>query len=93
MVIYNEINASGEFAHHFILKLYRWDDKAVALLMPVTNIPQKSVDIYMLRPSDCDLVVVVFWSRMGSPLVMDEREFLSGTHYEYSEALFKTGQF
>ena len=85
--VIDEINASGEFARHFILKLYRWDDQAVALPMPVTAIPQKSVDIYMIRPSACDLTVVLFWSRMGSPLVMDEREYLSGTHYEYSEAL------
>ncbi len=85
--VIDEINASGEFAHHFILKLYRWDDKSVVLPMPVTAIPQKSVDIYMLRPSACDLTVVLFWSRMGSPLVMDAREYLSGTHYEYSEAL------
>ncbi|MBK9750840.1 MAG: SUMF1/EgtB/PvdO family nonheme iron enzyme [Chloroflexi bacterium] len=82
-----DINASGEFAHHFILKLFRWDDKSVVLPMPVTEIPQKSVDIYMIRPSACDVAVVLFWSRMGSPLVMDEREYLSGTHYEYSEAL------
>ena len=85
--VIEEINASGEFDHHFILKLYRWDDKAVVLPMSVTDIPQASVDIYMLRPSACDLVAVLFWSRMGSPLVMDEREYLSGTHYEYSEAL------
>lgn len=85
--VIDEINDSGEFAHHFILKLYRWDDRAVVLPMPVTAIPQKSVDIYMIRPSECDLTVVLFWSRMGSPLVMDEREYLSGTHYEYSEAL------
>jgi formylglycine-generating enzyme required for sulfatase activity len=85
--VVDEINASGEFAHHFILKLHRWDDRSVVLPMPVTAIPQKSVDIYMIRPSACDLTVVLFWSRMGSPLVMDEREYLSGTHYEYSEAL------
>ncbi|MDX2161397.1 MAG: SUMF1/EgtB/PvdO family nonheme iron enzyme [bacterium] len=85
--VIDEINANGEFAHHFILKLYRWDDRAVVLPMPVTAIPQKSVDIYMIRPSECDLTVVLFWSRMGSPLVMDAREYLSGTHYEYSEAL------
>ena len=85
--VIDEINASGEFGHHFILKLYRWDDKAVVLPMPVTTIPQKSVDIYMIRPSECDLAVVLFWSRMGSPLVMDVREYLSGTHYEYFEAL------
>lgn len=85
--VITEINATGEFSHKFILKLSRWDDKSVVLPMPVTEIPQKSVDIYMTRPSECDLVVVLFWARMGSPLVMDEREYLSGTHYEYSEAL------
>jgi Novel STAND NTPase 1 len=86
-VIIQEINESGEFSHHFLLKLFRWDDKTVVLPMPVTDIPQKSVDIYMTLPSQCDLTIVVLWSRMGSPLVMDEREYLSGTHYEYSEAL------
>nr|MCU0482209.1 hypothetical protein [Anaerolineae bacterium] len=86
--VVDEINASGEFNDMFAsIKLYRWDDPKVALPMPANNIPQQSVDIYMTRPSACDLVVVIFWSRMGSPLVMDEREYLSGTHYEYSEAL------
>lgn len=86
-VVIREINDSGEFSNHFLLKLFRWDDRTVVLPMPVTDIPQKSVDVYMLRPSECDLVAVLFWTRMGSPLVMDEREYLSGTHYEYSEAL------
>ncbi len=85
--VVDEINATGEFGHHFILKLYRWDDPTVVLPMPATNTPQESVDIYMLRPSECHLVVVLFWSRMGSPLTMDQREYLSGTHYEYLEAL------
>jgi len=85
--VIHEINESGEFAHHFHLKLYRWDDKKTVIPMAVTDIPQKSVDVYMTRPSACDLVLCIFWSRMGSPLVMDEREYLSGTHYEYSEAL------
>jgi formylglycine-generating enzyme required for sulfatase activity len=85
--VIDEISGSHEFEHHYILKLYRWDDKTVVLPMPVSSTPQKSVDLYMLRPSECDLVVVLFWSRMGSPLVMDTREYLSGTHYEYSEAL------
>ncbi|MCK6581387.1 MAG: hypothetical protein L6Q98_25125 [Anaerolineae bacterium] len=79
--VIDEINAGGEFAHHFILKLYRWDDRTVVLPMPVTAIPQKSVDIYMIRPSECDLTVVLFWSRMGSPLVMDTREYLMGKRF------------
>lgn len=85
--VIQELNDSGEFGHHFHLKLFRWDDKAVVLPMPVTDIPQKAVDVYMTLPSACDLVVVLFWARMGTPLVMDERDYLSGTHYEYSEAL------
>jgi len=86
--VVDEINASREFKDMFTsIELYRWDDPNVVLPMPVTDIPQKSVDIYMTRPSSCDLVIVIFWSRMGSPLKMDEREYLSGTHYEYSEAL------
>lgn len=85
--VIQELNYSGEFSHHFHLRLFRWDDKAVVLPMPVTDIPQKSVNIYMTRPSDCDLVVVLFWARMGTSLAMDERDYLSGTHYEYSEAL------
>ena len=87
-IVVDEINASGEFKDMFtLIELYRWDNPQVVLPMPVTDIPQQSVDIYMTRPSACDLVVVVFWSRMGSPLVMDSREYLSGTHYEYQEAL------
>jgi len=84
--VVKDINSSGEFTRHFTLRLYRWDDKNIVIPMPVTNTPQKSVDVYMTRPSACDLTVVIFWSRMGSPLVMDEREYLSGTHYEYSDA-------
>ena len=57
-VAINEINESSKFSNHFILKIHRWDDKSVVLPMPVTEIPQKSVDIYMTRPSQCDLVVV-----------------------------------
>lgn len=85
--VVSEINASGEFSRHFLLKLYRWDDPSVALPMPVTDIPQQSVDIYMTKPSECDLVIVLFWSRIGSPLTMDGRDYLSGTHYEYSDAI------
>jgi energy-coupling factor transporter ATP-binding protein EcfA2 len=85
--VVDKINASGEFAHYFHLKLYRWDDENVVLPMPVTKTPQESVNIYMILPSQCDLTVVIFWSRMGSPLTMDNRDYLSGTHYEYSEAL------
>ncbi len=72
-----------EFRDHFSLRLYRWDDSDETLPMEAADTPQLSVDQYMIKPSDCDLVVVMFWSRMGTPLVMENQEYLSGTHYEY----------
>ncbi|MCU0482003.1 MAG: ATP-binding protein, partial [Anaerolineae bacterium] len=84
--VVDEINNDPEFSY-IRLKLYRWDDKKVVLPMPATDNPQTSVNQYLILPSACDLVVVLLWSRMGSPLVMGGREYLSGTHYEYKEAL------
>ena len=44
------------------------------------------------KPSECDIVVVIFWSRMGTPLPDDYRKpdgtpYLSGTEWEYLDAL------
>lgn len=83
--VIDEINNDPEF-NYIRLKLYRWDDPKVVIPFDATTTPQNSVDMYLTLPSKCDLVVVIFWSRMGSPVVMDGREYLSGTHYEYSEA-------
>lgn len=85
--IVHELNNDPEFRESFHLILYRWDDPAVVLPMPADETPQRSVDVYMIKPSACDLVVVLFWSRMGSKLIMDGREYLSGTHYEYLDGL------
>lgn len=85
--VVEQFNRDVEFNSHFQLHLYRWDDPNVRLPMEAGETPQKSVDVYMKKPSECDLVVVVLWSRMGTRVVMDDREYLSGTHYEFSEAL------
>ena len=85
--VIENLNNDAEFREQFHLILYRWDDPNVVLPMPADDTPQQSVNVYMTKPSACDLVVVLFWSRMGTKLVMDGREYLSGTHYEYTDAL------
>jgi hypothetical protein len=42
----DEINASGEFDRHVILRLYRWNDERVVLPMPATATPQESEMIF-----------------------------------------------
>ncbi|MCK6580619.1 MAG: SUMF1/EgtB/PvdO family nonheme iron enzyme [Anaerolineae bacterium] len=85
--VVESLRSDPEFNAHFELTLFRWDDLKVRLPMDADATPQKSVDVYMIKPSECDLVVVIFGVRMGTPLIMDEREYLSGTHYEYSSAI------
>lgn len=76
------------------LKIIAWDDPTSRAPMPATLSPQRAIELGMTRPSECDIVVVVFWSRMGTPL--DEarhglkdgkRPYWSGTEWEYEDAL------
>jgi HEAT repeat protein len=70
----------------FMLKLLAWD-RPGAPPMEANLTPQEAIDRGMLKPSQCDIVVVIFWSRMGTPLEADGEKYLSGSHYEYMDAL------
>jgi HEAT repeat protein len=69
-----------------------WDDPAAHIPMLATLTPQGSVNRGMPKPSACDIVVVVLWSRMGTPLPddfrkLDDTSYLSGTEWEYEDAV------
>jgi hypothetical protein len=54
--------------------------------------PQAAIASGLPTPSQCDIVVVILWSRMGTPLPPDYRKpdgnlYLSGTEWEYLNAL------
>lgn len=43
-------------------------------------------------PAECDIVVVLFWSRMGTPFThIDGVEYQSGTHWELLTPLRQNG--
>ena len=71
----------------YYLEALRWDDERVTIPLSANETPQKSVNRYLIKPSECDLVLVILWSRMGSRLMLDGEEYLSGTHYELMEAI------
>ncbi len=85
--VIEDMNFQDEFKGEFTLEPLRWDDPRVTLPMPANVNAQKSVDRYLIKPSECDLVIVIFWSRMGSEVTMDGEPYNSGTHYELSDAL------
>jgi hypothetical protein len=57
--------------------------------------PQASVTRARRKPSECDIVVVVLWRRLGTPLPDEHRKadggtYGSGTEWEYEDALRAT---
>jgi hypothetical protein len=65
-----------------------WDDVHAAAPMNGRDTPQASVNRYSGRPADCDLTLVILWSRVGTPLPpdvsrSDGTRYASGTVGEY----------
>jgi hypothetical protein len=69
-----------------------WDDPAAATPFDARETPQASVNRLSGRPADCDLTIVILWSRLGTPLPPDLRRpdgsrFASGTVWELEDAV------
>ena len=73
-------------------EIVAWDDAHAAAPMDARETPQASVNRYTGRPAECDLTVVILWSRIGTPLPpglarTDGTPYQSGTVWEYEDAL------
>lgn len=74
------------------LECIAWDQPGVEVAMEATLTPQEAIKRGLPRPAECDLVVVILWSRMGTPLPAEYRKpdgtpYLSGTEWEYLDAV------
>src|SRR5215203_7215136 len=58
-----------------------WDDPAAPIPMDAAITPQEAVNRFGPKPSECDVVVVVLWSRMGTHLGLEAFRKADGTSY------------
>ena len=75
-----------------VIEAVAWDQPGAGAPMLATMTPQAAIAAGLPKPSQCDIVVVVLWSRMGTPLPAEYRKpdgsaYLSGTEWEYLDAL------
>ncbi len=75
------------------LEIIAWDQPGAAVAMEAGLTPQQAIAQGLPQPEDCDLAVIVLWSRIGTQLPTDFElkedgtPYLSGTEWEYLNAL------
>jgi tetratricopeptide (TPR) repeat protein len=70
------------------IDILSWDDPNAPASLSAHLSPQQAIERGLTLPSDCDIVIVILWSRIGTPVVMpDGTRFRSGTEFEYCDAL------
>ncbi|WP_139559785.1 nSTAND1 domain-containing NTPase [Methylotetracoccus oryzae] len=88
-------HVSGErrFRGRLKIEIVAWDQPGAAVAMEAGLTPQEAIAQGLPKPEDCDLAVVVLWSRIGTQLPADFElkedgsPYLSGTEWEYLNAL------
>jgi hypothetical protein len=70
-----------------------WDNPGAGTVMRATISPQEAIDQGLPQPADCDIVIVIFWARMGTPLrdppyhKANGEPYYSGAEWEYENAM------
>ncbi len=73
------------------LEIVAWDKPGADTPMLATTTPQEAINQGLPLPGQCDIVIVIFWARMGTPLPdkykkPDGERYFSGTEWEYLNA-------
>lgn len=74
------------------IEIVAWDQPGGGTPMLATMTPQAAIAAGLPKPSECDITVVIFWAKMGTPLPAEYQKpqggrYESGTEWEYLDAV------
>ncbi len=86
-----ELPYDPAFRDKISVQTVAWDKPGAGTPMLAGMTPQQAIAEGLPKPSECDIVIVILWSRMGTPLPPeyakpDGKPYLSGTEWEYCDA-------
>lgn len=73
-----------EYLPYFNLHPVLWEEEALTAA--------QSFQAGLLRPSECEIVLVMLWTRLGTPLADDPYGGMTGTEWEFVDAVAASGQ-
>jgi len=82
------ISSERRFRGRIDIEIIAWDQPGAAVAMEAGLTPQEAIAQGLPKPEDCDLAVIVFWSRVGTQLPAgfelkeDGTPYLSGTEWD-----------
>jgi Sulfatase-modifying factor enzyme 1 len=90
--VLDKLPYAGGLCGKVAIEVVAWDKPGAGTPMLATMTPQAAIAQGLPKPSACDIVVVIFWSRMGTPLPAEYKKadgtpYVSGTEWEYLDAL------
>jgi WD40 repeat protein/uncharacterized protein YigA (DUF484 family) len=68
-----------EYLPYFSLQAILWEEEALTAA--------QSFQAGLLRPSECEIVLVMLWTRLGTPLADDPYGGMTGTEWEFVDAV------
>jgi formylglycine-generating enzyme required for sulfatase activity len=90
--VFEQLRHELRFRDELNLQKVAWDQPGQAIALPMGMTPQQAISQGLMQPCECDLVLILLWSRMGTPLPAeyvkpDGSPYLSGTEWEYWNAM------
>jgi WD40 repeat protein len=72
-----------EFLPYFEIEPILWEEEALTA--------DRTFQAGLIQPSDCQIVLVVLWTRLGSPLPQEPYRGMTGTEWEFFDAVEGVG--
>ena len=90
--VLDQLESENRYKDHLKIEVVAWEKPGVATAMPAHMEPQEAIDLGLKKPSQCNVVIVILWSRLGTPLSEKYSKpgggrYRSGTEYEFLDGL------
>lgn len=82
--VIDRIQSERAYRDRLKLEVVAWDKPGAGTAMPAQMEPQEAIDRELKKPSECDIVIVIFWARMGT-LLSDKYLKPDGSRYRYPQ--------